>query len=137
MKYSNIIYIALISFLFASCNVEDDPAEMLVDYSGTYEGILACTQGSEYEAYELLSIIITKQSEQDYMLNLGDDIILDATKTSEGLKVEAQKIGEGQDFDFFTIEGTLAKTESGFLFDLSTTEGDEEDRFCSFDITKL
>jgi len=136
MKYSNFICLALFSFLIASCTVEDESTNLLVDYSGTYEGILACTQGNDFEAYESVMVMITKQSEENYRINLQDEIVLDAIKITAGLKIEAQKIGEGQDFDFFTIQGTLTETEAGFLFDLSTTEGDEEDRICSFDITK-
>jgi len=138
MKYSSILLIALFAF-FTSCTSENDTLieETLIDFSGIYEGQLNCTGEMSSDVGESITIIITKTSKEDsYSIDLGDEVVFNATQIDNVLNIEAQTLNEEQEFDVISMVGEIRMVDEEMMFDFTHSVDDEGESSCSFPLTK-
>ncbi len=112
------------AIFFISCSTE---VEVLTDLSGTYTGEATFyLEGQDANESEELEISISKTSDLDYLIDLGDDFIVTAKRTESGLDISTQTLGEGQDFDRATVEGTILEKTEGLQLDLTFLESSDD-----------
>ena len=127
MKY--ITLLALTLTIMASCTVEtsiDLTQPVDIDFTGTYEAQLNCTGELGEEAESILLSILPGDTNSEYLLDLGDDVIFDGTAVGSTLSIHRQIFNEGGDFDVVTFEGQIVVDEEGeYTFDFQHEVDDE------------
>lgn len=132
MKYLNIIAILLIASFFTSCNEEVE----LIDFSGVYVGPLSCVGAVHEDNGTEAKFIITKIDDQQYRLDLGDDVIFTVRQEENTLIIPKQTANEGNGFDEVTLDGDITKTETGIKAIFTVSVDDEGDSSCDIMLEK-
>ena len=119
---------------FASCSSEGDTLNDILDYEGTYLGIIDCTGPGADDNGEDFTTIITKStlSDYDYDIEFEDDLIFNAKEGDRELIIEKQTFNSGLGFDEVTMVGTLSYVdEQNLEFDFSYSVDSSEEAICS------
>jgi len=101
------------------------------DFSGTYSGVLTC-EGTSYLNGKEIELIITKGFEGlHYTVDLGDDVIFNATQKENVLTIYKQTLNEGGDVDVITLEATFTFNDNDDLvFKFKHKVDDEPENNC-------
>ncbi len=135
----NYIVLLVLFFSIFSCSDDSSSSEGIIDFSGTYEGVLNCSGELESETGEMFSIVISKsQVEEVFDVDLGDGVIFQATISNNVLVIDTQTHNAGGDSDVITLSGTIKSTgENNYAFDFQHEVDDEGMSNCTTELTKI
>lgn len=132
MKYLNIITVLFIASLMTSCSEDVE----VVDFSGVYVGPLNCIGAVHQENGTEAIFTITRINEEQYTLDIGDDITYTATQEESVLKIPQQTANEGNGFDEVTFDGEIKKTGLGINAIFTVSVDDEGDSSCDMELIR-
>lgn len=124
--------------IFTACSDNIEPEEIeIIDFSGTYISAFTCQGALEQSNDESFEINIEQSGvENQYSIDLGDDVIFLGIQNDNVLLIEKQTINADQDFDVVTMEGNLTKlSENTFNFEFTHSVDDEGSSVCSQSMT--
>lgn len=126
----NPIFVILFIILF-SCSKEE-----AINFEGIYTGKLSCSGDLASDNGENLSLVITSTSENNYMIDFGDEVIFQGVGLGTTLDIPDQILNEDESFDVIKFKGSLqyiSGDQYRFTFD---HEVDGYISACALDITK-
>lgn len=137
MKVLSSILFALV-FLFASCSEDDlTGQESSIEFEGVYAGFINCEGTLSEDNRANFTIIVTKGSTSDYILEFGDDVTFPGNVEDNKLVVDRQTINEGQGFDEITMEVEISLVDNNrYSMEMFHEVDDEGSSDCLIDLLK-